>query len=387
MSDPLSGLLGAEEGQRPPPRRPLPPPRRRHAGFGRLFVAIIIMAGLVAAVIFGGKALISNLTHTKKIQDYAGQGTGSVDVSIKNGQSATSIGNMLVSDDVVKTVESFTAAANADPDRASKIQPGNYILRMHVSGAAAFNLLFNPSARNRDPLHRGRRSRHAAGAADHRQGHRVEARGYAECGQSSGAAWTSDLGSGCQERGRFPLPGHLRSPARARPQSGCCAAWSPGSTWRPRSSTWSARRRLTTITPLQAVTLASIVEKEVNKEADQGKAARVLYNRLNDTADFPTLGMDSTTRYALGGFSGTLTQSQLAINSPYNTRVYPGIPPGPIGNPGESTLKAVLAPTPGDWTFFIYLPKEKETLFTPSSSQFYAWQQQFCQETHESTTC
>ena len=113
----------------------------------------------------------------------------------------------------------------------------------------------------------------------------------------------------------------------------------------------------------------------------------MLYNRLNDTADFPTLGMDSTTRYALGGYSGTLTQSQLAINSPYNTRVYPGIPPGPIGNPGESTLKAVLAPTPGDWTFFIYLPKEKETLFTPSSSQFYAWQQQYCQETHESTTC
>ena len=89
MSDPLSGLLGAGRGRNAgPPADPLPPPRRRHAGFGRLFVAIIVMAGLVAGVIFGGKALISDLTHTTKVADYAGSGTGSVDVTIKSGQSA-----------------------------------------------------------------------------------------------------------------------------------------------------------------------------------------------------------------------------------------------------------------------------------------------------------
>jgi UPF0755 protein len=135
------------------------------------------------------------------------------------------------------------------------------------------------------------------------------------------------------------------------------------------------------VTSLQAVTLASIVEKEVNQTADQGKAAAVLYNRLHNTGEFPTLGMDSTVRYALGDYNGPLKQSDLDTDSPYNTRKFPGIPPGPIGNPGEATLKAVLAPAQGDWTFFVYLPKEKKTVFTASSSEFYNLQQQYLAET------
>ncbi len=78
------------------------------------------------------------------------------------------------------------------------------------------------------------------------------------------------------------------------------------------------------VTPLQAVTLASIVEREVNQTADLGKAAAVIYNRLHDTGEFPTLGMDSTVRYALGDYTGPLTQSQLNTQSPYNTAYQSG---------------------------------------------------------------
>ena len=99
------------------------------------------------------------------------------------------------------------------------------------------------------------------------------------------------------------------------------------------------------VTPLQLVTLASIVEREVRN--DRGKATRVLYNRLANPGEFPTLGLDSTVRYALGDFPGALTQSQLDIDSPYNTRKHPGIPPGPIGNPGTEALQAALNPEPG----------------------------------------
>jgi UPF0755 protein len=380
MSDPFSGLLGADEGERRPPRRPVPPPRRRPAGFGRLFLAIIVMAGLVAAVIFGGKALITNLTHSKKVADYAGQGTGSVDVSIKTGQSATAIGNVLVSQDVVKSVEAFTAAANADPDRAAKIQPGNYILRLHMSGAAAFNLLFSPSARDANPFT-------IAEGLDMQQALPIiaKATGLKLTDLQNAADHPTLLGLPTWAAGVKNAEGFL-FPATYAPRKSATALVVLRSmvarfNVEAQKLNLVAAAQADHITPLQAVTLASIVEKEVNKQADQGKAARVLYNRLADTADFPTLGMDSTTRYALGGYSGILTQSQLAFNSPYNTRVSPGIPPGPIGNPGESTLKAVLAPTPGDWTFFIYLPKEKQTLFTDSSSQFYTWQQQYLTET------
>jgi UPF0755 protein len=78
----------------------------------------------------------------------------------------------------------------------------------------------------------------------------------------------------------------------------------------------------------------------------------------------------------LGDYTGELTQSQINNPSPYNTRVTPGIPPGPIGNPGEATLKAVLAPVEGNYTYFIYLPKEKKTVFTASSSEFNQLQNQ-----------
>ena len=137
------------------------------------------------------------------------------------------------------------------------------------------------------------------------------------------------------------------------------------------------------ITPLQAVTLASIVEKEVNQTADLRKAAAVMYNRLQDTGEFPTLGMDSTIRYALGDYTGPLTQSQLGNPSPYNTRVIPASRRARSATRVRPTLKAVLAPVVGDYTYFVYLPKEKKTVFTASSSEFNQLQQQFCTESPE----
>src|SRR3954451_17844474 len=122
------------------------------------------------------------------------------------------------------------------------------------------------------------------------------------------------------------------------------------------------------VTPLQLVTLASIVEREVRN--DRGKAARVLYNRLANTQDFPTLGLDSTVRYALGDFPGALTQSQLDVDSPYNTRKHPGIPPGPIGNPGTVALEAALSPDPGPWVYFLSLPKEDKTYYATTTQEF-----------------
>ncbi len=129
------------------------------------------------------------------------------------------------------------------------------------------------------------------------------------------------------------------------------------------------------------MTLASIVESEVNQTADLSKAAAVMYNRLKDTADFPTLGMDSTTRYALGDCHRQPHPVPARTTRARTTRAsVPGIPPGPIGNPGEATLKAVLAPAVGDYTYFVYLPKEKKTVFTASASEFNQLQQQFCAE-------
>jgi UPF0755 protein len=379
MSDPLSGLLGSGESQRAVPRRPPPPPRGPRSGASglvRLFVAIVVMAGVATGVIFGAKAIITNLTHTTKAADYAGPGTGEVDVTIRSGQSVASIANGLETEGVVKSVLAFTDAAKADPTRASKIQPGDYLLRSHMSGAAAFALPFDPKARNAQPY------TIAEGLNDQQILPIIaKATGLKLADLQTAADSPQLLGLPSWVAGVTNAEGFLYPPKKGTSAVNVLRAMTA------RFNTEAARLGIADkaqalgVTPLQIVTLASIVEKEVNQTADLGKAAAVLFNRLHDTADFPTLGMDSTVRYATKNFTGPLLQSQLGFDSPYNTRLKPGIPPGPIGNPGEATLNAVLSPTPGNWTYFIYLPKEKTTYFTASSSEFANYQHQYINET------
>ncbi len=387
MSDPLSGLLGSGESRRqtpPPPRRPLPPQRRRSIGFGRLFIAIIVMAGLVAGVIFGGKAVITHLTHKASVPDYAGSGTGTVGITITSGQSPTTIGKNLASKDVVKSAAAFEKAAAADPERAGKIQAGDYLMRKHMSGAAAFNRLFDPKALDaqRFTIAEGLDLRHILPIIS-------KATGLSVADLTAAALQPKLLGLPSWASGVTSAEGFL-FPATYAPKHGTSAVnvlRSMVARFNSEATKLNlvAQAQARGVTPLQAVTLASIVEKEVNQTADLRKAAAVMYNRLHNPGEFPTLGMDSTTRYALGDYTGALTQSQINNPSPYNTRVSPGIPPGPIGNPGEATLKAVLAPVEGDYTYFVYLPKEKKTVFTASTSEFNQLQQQCHTESPE--TC
>jgi len=101
------------------------------------------------------------------------------------------------------------------------------------------------------------------------------------------------------------------------------------------------------------VTLASLVERETPKPGERLLVAGVFTNRLNK--DMP-LQCDPTVIYALeqdGRYKGTLTLKDLRIDSPYNTYVYRGLPPGPIGNPGEVALRAAAHPAETDFLYFV----------------------------------
>jgi len=100
-----------------------------------------------------------------------------------------------------------------------------------------------------------------------------------------------------------------------------------------------------------AVTLASIVEREAAVRTEAPKIAGVFWQRLQQGIP---LGADPTVRYALGKFTGSLTKSDLALDSKYNTRLYAGLTPGPIANPGRDALKAAFHPdTEGGWLYFV----------------------------------
>ncbi|MFP7753515.1 endolytic transglycosylase MltG [Thermodesulfobacteriota bacterium B35] len=100
----------------------------------------------------------------------------------------------------------------------------------------------------------------------------------------------------------------------------------------------------------QVVTLASIVEKETAAAAERPLIARVFLNRL---ARGMRLQSDPTVIYGLAGFDGNLTRRDLRTRTPYNTYVIPGLPPGPICNPGRAALVAVLHPADSDVLYFV----------------------------------
>ncbi len=103
----------------------------------------------------------------------------------------------------------------------------------------------------------------------------------------------------------------------------------------------------------KVVTMASIVEKETAAPEERPLVASVYYNRLTQNM---ALDADPSVIYAellTGTYQGSLHHDDLAVNSPYNTYRFPGLPPGPIGNPGRSSLEAALHPDHSKFLYFV----------------------------------
>ncbi|MEW6187605.1 MAG: endolytic transglycosylase MltG [Thermodesulfobacteriota bacterium] len=98
------------------------------------------------------------------------------------------------------------------------------------------------------------------------------------------------------------------------------------------------------------VTLASIVEKESGDKSERPLIASVFYNRIRKGMP---LQSDPTVIYGIKGFNGDLTKKDLRTPTPYNTYLKPGLPPGPIANPGREALRAVLAPVKSEYIYFV----------------------------------
>jgi uncharacterized YceG family protein len=101
------------------------------------------------------------------------------------------------------------------------------------------------------------------------------------------------------------------------------------------------------------VTIASMVEREVSVARERPIVAAVIYNRLSRGEP---LFIDATTRFALDNWTEPLTESDLAVDSPYNTRTNAGLPPGPIGSPGLASIEAAAKPADTDVWLYVVKP-------------------------------
>jgi peptidoglycan lytic transglycosylase G len=121
------------------------------------------------------------------------------------------------------------------------------------------------------------------------------------------------------------------------------------------------------VTPYEAVIVASMIEAEAKAPGDRDKIARVIYNRLEEGM---RLDIDATVLYALGEHKKVLTNTDLEVDSPYNTRMVAGLPPTPIGAPGAGSLEAAANPADGDWLYYVVSDCAGHHAFSESYDEF-----------------
>ncbi len=122
------------------------------------------------------------------------------------------------------------------------------------------------------------------------------------------------------------------------------------------------------LTVYDVLTIASMIEREAGMESQRKLVAAVIYNRLHDGMP---LGIDATTRFATGNYTQPLTESELAVDSPYNTRTHAGMPPGPIGSPGLASIEAAAHPAKVDYLYYVVEPGACDKLaFSSTEAEF-----------------
>ncbi len=131
------------------------------------------------------------------------------------------------------------------------------------------------------------------------------------------------------------------------------------------STEMERRRNQLKMSLLEAVTLASMIEAEAADGAERALISSVFHNRLRKGMK---LQCDPTVIYALGGLERPLLRADLDIDSPYNTYLYYGLPPGPIGAPGLASLEAALNPAETDYYYFVATGDGRH-IFTSTLSQ------------------
>ena len=305
--------------------------------------------------------------------DYAGKGKGSVSVVIKDGDVGTDIGDTLVKDGVVASTKAFVNAYN-DNSKAISIQPGAYTMARKMSAANAVSYLVAAQGGDALIIPEGYPAAKIYPMIDKKLG--------VPAGTTAAAAKADVAKLGLPSFAHGDIEGFLW-PMRYSITKGM----KPDDLLKQMVATTvgkfdalgmdSGASGVKLKSGYQVLIEASILQAEGNNTADFGKIARVLYNRLNTNDTQGNLGLDTTLQYALKSTHFTYAQKNNDSAGGYNTYINKGLPPGPISNPGEAAVQAVLNPTPGNWAYFIAMTPSN-TQFTQTFAQFKVLVQQYC---------
>jgi UPF0755 protein len=320
--------------------------------------------------------------------DYDGDGQGDVIVQIRDGDTTRAIGAELATDGVVLSERAFTRAAE-DYANIRAVQPGYYRMRLRMSADSAVALLMSPTTRV------GQLDIKGGVQLDDTQGpNGVVSPGVlsliskATCTRLNGVSTCVPVAALRAAMATTP-PAQLGVPdwaltdvSKAEPNRRLEGLIAPGRyDVRPGASAQEVLRTLVAgsanqyaadgltsqhrYRPYQLLIIASLVERE-GIGPDFGKIAQVIYNRLGDRV---RLELDSTVNYPLDRQAVRTNVADRTRPGAYNSYANYGLPPAPIGAPGDQAIQATLNPKPGPWMFFVRCQRSGSSCFSTTLQQ------------------
>jgi UPF0755 protein len=327
----------------------------------------MVSAGLIVALVAMGAGGIAVLKPYLSPDDFDGPGSGVVTVRIAPGSSAQAIGSALAEAGVVASAQSFVRVTE---ERAvtNRLRPGHYRLRKGMAAKAALDLLLAPSSRvvRRVTVPEGLRTSEVLARVAKLAGLPLKELQGVDKALVGLPSYAEGL-----EGFLFPATYEIEPGDTAVDVLAAMVERFQLAARQIGLEREAARKHLT---PLEAVTVASMIQAEGGVDADYPKISRVIYNRLQKGTP---LEIDSTVLYAQNRRSLKITERDTKVDSPYNTYQHKGLPPGPIANPGEKALLAALNPAQGDWHWFVTTdPAHRITKFTNKESEFVRYREE-----------
>ncbi|GAA3542321.1 endolytic transglycosylase MltG [Nocardioides daeguensis] len=336
--------------------------KKRRGGCLPILLVAVLFCGLVAWFARGAIADVKDMLAGP--EDFAGPGQGQVTFVIDPGQSVGSMGAELEDLGVVASSEAFVDAAAKD-SRSTRIQAGTYLLKSRMKAADVVAILVDPSQMAQDTVTIPEGKRTSDIVKILAKNTDFKAAQFEAVLADPAALGLPPSAGGNPEGYLFPAT-YTITPADT-PQTILAAMVAKGQAVM-KDLDLDAQAQNVGLTAHEVLTVASMLEFEANRDQDYPKVARAIYNRLDQDM---ALQSDATVAYA-NGLSGEVwtTSAQRDIDSPYNTYANRGLPPGPIGNPGEATIDAALHPADGPWLYWVVVNlKTGETVFSTTLAE------------------
>jgi peptidoglycan lytic transglycosylase G len=297
-------------------------------------------------------------------QPFHGDGSGKVVVTIPKGSSVSEVGDLLGEKEVIDSSTLFQVRVTLAGKR-SELYPGHYTLAHGMSYGAAIDALSKP------PVKRTTTVTIPEGYSRSQAAQLVEEDGLS--GDYTKATVHSRYlnpakygGKGAKDLEGFLFPDTFELKPGA-PAADLVQLQLQDFKRRIKGVDMGYARSKN-LTTYDVLIIASMIEREAGLPSQRKLVASVVYNRLHEGMP---LGIDATIRFATGNYSQPLTESQLAVGSPYNTRTNAGLPPGPIDSPGLASIEAAAHPAKTDYLFYVNQPGTCGKLsFSSSEAEF-----------------